>query len=59
MSDELARKRFTEFAQRAEPIDDHFKKVDSDMLMGIMNGKAALDFQNGVGRFLYFYLERV
>jgi hypothetical protein len=55
MSDELARKRFTQFAQRAEPIHDHFKKVDDDTLMGIMNGKAALDN----GRFLYFYLQRV
>jgi hypothetical protein len=41
------------------PIHDHFKLVDSDTLMGIMNGKAALDFTSGTGRHLYFYLERV
>lgn len=37
------------------PIHDHFKVVDSNTMMGIMNGKAALDN----GRHLYFYLERV
>ena len=41
------------------PIHDHFKMVDDVTAMGIMNGKAALDFTNGTGRHLYFYLERV
>lgn len=37
------------------PIFDHFKKVDDDTVMGIMNGKAmALDG----GRHFYFGLER-
>jgi hypothetical protein len=36
-------------------IHDHFKKVDDNAVMGIMNGKAALDN----GKHLYFYLERV
>lgn len=36
------------------PIHDHFKRVDDNTLMGIMNGKAALD----QGRHLYFWLER-
>jgi Domain of unknown function (DUF4334)/GXWXG protein len=37
------------------PIHDHFKQIDQSTMMGIMNGKAALDN----GRHLYFYLERV
>jgi hypothetical protein len=37
------------------PVHDHFKVVDSDTLMGIMNGKGALDGQ----RHLYFFLQRV
>jgi hypothetical protein len=37
------------------PVHDHFKVVDSDALMGIMNGKGALDGQ----RHLYFFLRRV
>jgi hypothetical protein len=41
------------------PIHDHFKMVDPDTAMGIMNGKGALDFSSGTGRHLYFYLERV
>lgn len=41
------------------PIHDHFKKIDDDAVMGIMNGKAAVDFSAGAGRYLYFYLERV
>lgn len=41
------------------PIHDHFKKVDDDTLMGIMNGKGALDFSSGTGRHLYFHLQRV
>ena len=38
-----------------KPIHDHFKRVDDDIVMGIMNGKGALDGD----RHLYFYLERV
>jgi hypothetical protein len=42
-----------------QPVHDHFKKIDDDAVMGIMNGKGVLDFQDGVGRYYYFYLERV
>jgi Domain of unknown function (DUF4334) len=38
-----------------QPIHDHFKVIDDNALMGIMNGKAVLDN----GRYFYFYLERV
>ena len=38
-----------------QPIDDHFKVIDSNAVMGIMNGKKVLDD----GRYFYFYLERV
>jgi hypothetical protein len=37
-----------------KPVLDHFKKVDDNTLMGIMNGKGALD----QGRHFYFLLER-
>lgn len=37
------------------PVHDHFKKVDANAVMGIMNGKDALDGT----RHLYFYLERL
>jgi hypothetical protein len=38
-----------------QPVFDHFKRVDEDTLMGIMNGKKfAAD-----GPFFYFLLERV
>jgi hypothetical protein len=37
------------------PVHDHFKKIDDDAVMGIMNGKGVLDN----GRYYYFYLERV
>ena len=40
---------------RSNPCHDHFKKVDDDAVMGIMNGKGVLD----KGRYYYFYLERV
>lgn len=36
------------------PVHDHFKKIDDDAVMGIMNGKGVLDD----GRYYYFYLER-
>jgi hypothetical protein len=38
-----------------QPVHDHFKKIDDDAVMGIMNGKGVLDGD----RFYYFYLERV
>jgi hypothetical protein len=38
-----------------QPVHDHFKKIDDDAVMGIMNGKRVLDD----GRYYYFYLERV
>jgi hypothetical protein len=38
-----------------QPVHDHFKKVDDDAVMGIMNGKGVRD----AGRYYYFYLERV
>jgi hypothetical protein len=37
------------------PVHDHFKVVDDNAVMGIMNGKVALDGD----KYLYFYLERV
>src|SRR5580693_1763722 len=42
-----------------QPVHDHFKTIDDNAVMGIMNGKDVLDFQDGVGRYFYFYLERV
>lgn len=42
-----------------QPVHDHFKRVDADTMLGIMNGKGVLDTRNGVGRYFYFYLERV
>lgn len=41
------------------PVHDHFKVVDENAVVGIMNGKGALDFSSGTGRHLYFYLERI
>jgi Domain of unknown function (DUF4334)/GXWXG protein len=38
-----------------QPIHDHFKKIDDNAVMGIMNGKAGVHD----GRYGYFYLERV
>ncbi|MFJ9370899.1 DUF4334 domain-containing protein [Nocardia sp. NPDC101769] len=38
-----------------QPVHDHFKKIDDHAVMGIMDGKNALDN----GRYAYFYLERV
>jgi hypothetical protein len=37
-----------------QPVHDHFKRIDDNAVMGIMNGKGVLDD----GRFYYFYLER-
>ena len=37
------------------PVHDHFKVVDHNTVMGIMNGKGALDGN----RHLYFYLTRI
>ncbi|MFC9788451.1 DUF4334 domain-containing protein [Rhodococcus sp. NPDC127528] len=38
------------------PIFDHFKRVDADTLMGVMNGKPAPVLDNG--QHFYFLLER-
>lgn len=38
-----------------QPIHDHFKVIDENAVMGIMDGKAGLQD----GRYGYFYLERV
>lgn len=38
-----------------QPTHDHFKRIDDNAVMGIMNGKGVLDN----GRYFYFYLERV
>ncbi|MFW0786722.1 DUF4334 domain-containing protein [Gordonia sp. CPCC 206044] len=38
-----------------QPIIDHFKKVDENTVMGIMNGKGAVVD----GRYLYFLLDRI
>jgi Domain of unknown function (DUF4334)/GXWXG protein len=38
-----------------QPIHDHFKVIDDNAAIGIMNGKAVLDN----GRHFHFYLERV
>lgn len=38
------------------PVLDHFKRVDADTLMGIMNGKLEAAF--GVADLYYFWLER-
>jgi hypothetical protein len=37
------------------PVHDHFKVIDDNAVLGIMNGKGAVID----GRHLYFYLERV
>jgi Domain of unknown function (DUF4334)/GXWXG protein len=37
------------------PVHDHFKTIDDDAVMGIMNGKGVRDN----GRYYYFYLERL
>ena len=37
------------------PTHDHFKRIDDDAVMGIMDGKFALKG----GRYYYVYLERV
>lgn len=38
-----------------QPVHDHFKKIDDNTVMGIMNGKGVRDND----RYFYFYLERV
>ncbi|MGV9710450.1 DUF4334 domain-containing protein [Gordonia sp. NPDC003424] len=38
-----------------QAVIDHFKRVDENTVMGIMNGKAGVVD----GRYLYFYLDRV
>jgi hypothetical protein len=41
------------------PVHDHFKRVDENAVLGIMNSKGAIDDSSGSPRHLYFYLERV
>ena len=41
------------------PVHDHFKVVDDNTVVGIMNGKGAVDLSSGAARYLYFYLQRV
>lgn len=38
-----------------QPVHDHFKKIDENAVLGIMNGKGVRDN----GKYYYFYLERV
>ena len=38
------------------PVVDHFKRVDKDTLMGVMNGKLKAAF--GISDLYYFWLER-
>ena len=38
-----------------QPTHDHFKVIDDNAVLGIMNGKGVLDD----GRYFYFFLERV
>ncbi|WP_333620185.1 DUF4334 domain-containing protein [Dietzia sp.] len=40
----------------AMPVFDHFKKVDADTVVGVMNGKLEAAF--GSGELYYFWLER-
>lgn len=42
-----------------QPTHDHFKKIDANAVMGIMNGKKVVHFSDGQARYFYFYLERV
>ncbi|MCH2016856.1 DUF4334 domain-containing protein [Acinetobacter ursingii] len=43
------------------PIFDHFRKVDENTLMGIMNGKSIPGRPDVIqnGKYFYFYLERL
>ena len=41
------------------PVHDHFTVVDDNTVVGIMNGKGAVDLSSGAARYLYFYLQRV
>lgn len=42
-----------------KPVHDHFKIVDDNTVIGIMNGKESLDTSSGTPRHLYFCLERI
>lgn len=42
-----------------QPVHDHFKRIDDNAVLGIMNGKGVLDYSSGTGRYFYFYLERL
>jgi hypothetical protein len=41
----------------AQPIVDHFRRVDNDTLMGVSDGRPELVLDNG--EYSYFYLDRV
>ncbi|MCV7253678.1 DUF4334 domain-containing protein [Mycobacterium hackensackense] len=41
------------------PVHDHFKVIDERAVLGIMNGKGAIDRTADGPKYLYFYLERV
>lgn len=43
------------------PIFDHFRKVDENTLMGVMNGKSPVGFPPVAenGKYYYFFLERI
>jgi hypothetical protein len=53
--EEFRGERVATMVYDGQPLHDHFKKVDDDTVMGIMNGKHAMR----TGSYGYFYLERV
>jgi Domain of unknown function (DUF4334) len=40
-----------------QPVQDRFKKINGNAMLGVMTRKLALDFSSGAGRHLCFYLE--
>jgi GXWXG protein/uncharacterized protein DUF4334 len=53
--EEFRGERVATMVYDGQPLHDHFKKVDDDTVMGIMNGKHAMR----TGSYGYFYLRRV
>ena len=53
--EEFRGERVATMVYDGQPVHDHFKKVDDDTVMGIMNGKHAMR----TGSYGYFYLQRV
>jgi hypothetical protein len=53
--EEFRGERVATMVYDGQPLHDHFKKVDDDTVMGIMNGKHAMR----TGSYGYFYLQRV